>query len=469
MMESPLPTTYPTAGTVVVSTLPSDEETKRTQKQLTIIDIVETVNALKDAYRPITQEERDLLASWPGWGPYAPAFEHYPTEKWRPIAPQLRMLLGETGFEAASAATPTSYFTAPYISRALWKLAQLLGFSGGHVLEPSCGTGQILTHAPSCLDLEITGIEMEPFTASVAQLLFPQANIINAAIQDVALLNDAFDLGIGNVPFADIAVYDRALPFKEKLTLHNYCIYRCLQALRPGGIAILVTSRYTLDANSFRTREILAHLGILLGAIRLPSQGHTWAKTAVITDILVVQKRYPGMSWQGHDWITQKDLSLDGVQIATSAYYESHPQQILGTVSLGRGMYRDDELLIKAPDDLEEALDAAVHRMVSEAVSRYVPCVDRTRLEADVVALRGDGLREGCYYNLNSRGLVEIVNGAAKEVTRSVAELTELVRLRDTALALLEAERDYTRTDEELLPLRTELNTVYGTYVQKYG
>jgi N12 class adenine-specific DNA methylase len=450
----------------------SSTSTDLDKKQPTLIKIVETVQNLKEVYRPITQEERDLIARWPGWGPYAPAFESHPTDKWKTIAPQLRVLLGAEGYDAACAATPTSFFTSPYISKAIWRLAELFGFSGGAVLEPGCGTGQVLSYAPPSFDLQFTGVEQEPFTASIAQLLFPQAHIINAPLQEVALLNDAFDLVVGNVPFADVPIYDRTLPFKEKLSLHNYFIYRALSALRPGGIAILVTSRYTMDAISTKTREILSQLGILLGAIRLPSYGHKWAKTAVITDILVFQRKYPNASWDGHHWNAIADLSIDGIQISTNTYFVKHPQQILGTVSLGRGMYHDNELLIKAPEDLEGALEGAIQSITVEATgkkSTYIPRIDRTQLNAQLVSMRGDGLKEGCYYLLDKVGLVEITNGQPKAVTKIVAEISDLVRLRDTALALLESERDYNKTDEALIPLRTELNRRYDAYVEKYG
>jgi len=193
------------------------------KKQPTLIKIVETVQNLKEVYRPITQEERDLIGSWPGWGPYAPAFESRPTDKWKMIAPQLRALLGAEGYDAASAATPTSFFTSPYISKAIWQLAELLGFSGGAVLEPGCGTGQVLSYAPSSFDLQFTGVEQEPFTASIAQLLFPQAHIINAPLQEVALLNDAFDLVVGNVPFADVPIYDPPRWYRDpsEFSLHD--------------------------------------------------------------------------------------------------------------------------------------------------------------------------------------------------------------------------------------------------------
>src|SRR5262249_38289402 len=162
----------------------------------------------------------------------------------------------------------TSFFTAPILSKSIWRLAEQSGFSGGAVLEPGCGTGQVLAAAPSHLDLHVTGVEQEPFSASVASLLHPEAHIITAPLQGVALGDEAFDLAVGNVPFADIPIYDRTLPFKRRLSLHNYCIYRSLAALRPGGLALLITSRYTMDAHDPQARAILSQLGVLLGAIR---------------------------------------------------------------------------------------------------------------------------------------------------------------------------------------------------------
>src|SRR5262249_4471582 len=155
--------------------------------------------------------------------------------------------------------------------------------------------------------------------------------------------------------------------------------------------------------------------------------------TAVVTDILVLQRRHQGTSWFGHEWAAITDLSIDGTGILTNTYFARHTQQILGTVSLGRGMYRQDELIIKAPEDLEGALEAAIQRIAADAAtheSRYIPRVDRTQLDQQWAAQRGDGLKEGCFYLLKN-GLVSIVDGQAKAVTRNVEELSALVRVRD--------------------------------------
>jgi N12 class adenine-specific DNA methylase/SAM-dependent methyltransferase len=384
------------------------------------------------------------------------------------------MLLGSQGYEAASAATPTSFFTAPFLSQAIWRLATRLGFCGGAVLEPGCGTGQVLAHAPADLDIQVTGIEQEPLTASIASLLHPQAHIINAPLQEVALAEDAFDLVVGNVPFADIPIFDRTLPFKKRLSLHNYCLYRALAALRPGGLAILITSRYTLDAMHSEARAILGDLGIFLGAIRLPGSSHRFAKTAVITDLVVLQRRHSRSVWKGHDWLGVVNHAFGDVEMETNTYFAQHPEHILGTVTLGRGMYHDQELIIRAPDDLEAALAQASDRITTEAIgqrSLFLPRFDARALDHPLVQLQSDGREEGCFYLLPEKGLVQICEGQPKAITRTslLPELTALVHLRDAALALVEAERDYERSDEDLLPLRRELGRRYDAYVAQYG
>ncbi|GHP00684.1 hypothetical protein KSF_107310 [Reticulibacter mediterranei] len=458
---------------MTTETLTHHDPALRSQKLPSIISLIETVQMLKEVYRPLTEQEQHVIASWPGWGAYAPAFEVEPSsEHWQRVGAQIRMLLGPDGYAAASAATPTSFFTAPLLSWAIWRLATCLGFSGGSVLEPGCGTGQILSAAPADLPLQVVGIEQEPFSASIADLLYPQAQIIAAPLQETALVEEAFDLVVGNVPFADVPIYDRTLPFQGRLRLHNYCIYRALQAARPGSLVLLITSRYTLDAKESMARDQLATLGKLLGAIRLPGVSHQWAKTGVVTDLLVLQRRSAALPWPGHAWKEVKEQRFEGGTVPINAYFAQHPEQMLGIASVGRGLYHEHELLVHAPDDLEAALEQAIGRIVQDAQahqSSYVPRFDRTLLDAHWQVIREDGRKEGCFYLLEENGLVQISDGQPKVVTKQVDELTALVVLRDRALALVEAEGDYHNTDEDLLPLRTELNRCYDAYVEQYG
>src|SRR5260370_28207485 len=193
-------------------------------------------------------------------------------------------------------AVPASFFTAAYIDETSWKYATGLGFTGGRVLEPGCGNGAIAAAAPQGLPLDMTGIEREPFTASVAQLRFPQTKIITSAFEKVSLANNSFDLVVGNVPFSRVHVYDRDAPLR--FSLHNYFIWRSLMALRPGGLALLVTSRYTLDAKNDEQPKALVVMASLLGAIRLPSRAHQDAHTDLVTAILILQRKSPDALWQ---------------------------------------------------------------------------------------------------------------------------------------------------------------------------
>ena len=432
-----------------------------------IIDLIEVVNRRQLQNHPATPEEHAALAGWMGWGPLAPAFESFPKGKWAHIRARLAMLLGPEGMQAASAATPTSFFTAPYIAETIWKLATGLGFSGGRVLEPGCGNGAVLAAAPQGLPLAFTGIEREPFTAHVAQLRFPQATILTSALEKVSLVNSSFDLVVGNVPFSRVHVYDRDAPIR--FSLHNYFIWRSLLALRPGGLALLVTSRYTLDARNDEQREVLVGLGSLLGAIRLPSKAHQEAHTDVVTDILILQRKNPDVLWQGYDWSTTTTDAIPG--IAVNQYFQQQPQSIVGTPTLDRGMYADHELIVHAPEDLPAVLTGVVDHLVNEARSRggsYLPPIDRTILSSSLVRRRDDGFKEGSYHLIDNR-LVQIVDGHAQPVTKMIAELTSLVHLRDAAITLLEAERDLDRPDAELLPLRRKLHASYDAYYKTYG
>jgi len=166
------------------------------------VALVELVQRIQSERRQATDEERLRLGSWMGWGSLASAFERYPKGTWGEIGARLRMLLGPEGTEAAAAATPHSFFTDRYIAETVWKLATGLGFDGGRVLEPGCGSGAVIAAAPAGLTLSVTGIEREPFSASVAQVRFPQAKIITSALEKVSVVDDSFDLIVGNVPFS---------------------------------------------------------------------------------------------------------------------------------------------------------------------------------------------------------------------------------------------------------------------------
>jgi N12 class adenine-specific DNA methylase len=432
-----------------------------------IVEVVELVKELEAQGRQPTGEEEVKLASWMGWGAAAPAFESDAEGAWAQARARLLLLLGPDGASAASAATPTSYFTDRVLAETLWALATRLGFNGGRVLEPGCGSGAIMAASPRDLAIQFTGIEREPFSAAVARLRFPDATILMSALEKVSLVEDSFDLVIGNVPFGQIYLYDREC--RMQFALHNYFLFRSLSALRPGGLAVLLTSRYTLDARRDMQRSELRKRGILLGAIRLPTGALSSSGTQVVTDILVFQRPSLDLAWKGQPWMDVSDDIVPGVRV--NEYFAQCPQHLVGTFVAERGAYRDDELRVVPPQDVQGALEAAVDDLVGIATTNggiYLPAPDITQISPTLVRRREDGRREGSYHLLGGR-LYQVVDGELKAVSRYVNELTQLVWLRDAASKLLEAELDLDRPDADLIPLRETLNACYERYVREFG
>ncbi|HEU5374129.1 MAG TPA: helicase-related protein [Ktedonobacteraceae bacterium] len=433
------------------------------------IDLARLVTMLREHPRPLLLEERRLVDDWMGWGAVDQLFNPRAAVEWTTLGVELENALPAEWIESARAATVTSYFTNRYMVDAIWSLLTQLGFTSGLVLEPGCGSGQFLAAAPPELSIKFTGIEREPFSAYLAQLRFPQAKIVNESLEDVVLTEEGFDVVIGNVPFADVPMKDKETGIR--LTLHNFFIWRAIRATRPGGLIALLTSRYTLDARDPFVRTEFAKKVNFLGAFRLPSGAHKAAGTEVVTDLLVFQKKAPGQVPEvTHEWAQVEEFLHPEVGI--NRYFVEHPEQILGEATIGRGMYRPNELLIKAPENLPAALQEAVERFVAQARAQgsvYLPPADHATISDELVVRRSDKKKEGSYH-LDERGqLVQVIGGQLKPVSDCVAEIKMLLALRDAALALLEAERDLDRSDESLYGLRHDLNLQYDAYVRRFG
>lgn len=411
------------------------------------------------------------MDSWYGWGPVADAFAPKADPTWKEIGVQITLLLGELcgakGVKEARRAILTSYFTDPMLTKGVWSLVTGLGFTGGKVLEAGCGTGSFLTTAPGALSLQATGVECDPFSAMVAQLRLPKAEIINDRLQKIALPRRSFDLVIGNVPFAELHIIDDEE--KIALSLHNYFLLRGLRSLRPGGLLAIISSRFTLDSQDNDQRQVLEKYGSFLGAIRLPSGAHKLAGTQVITDILLFQRREPIDPVKSKRWLELSTNVVTG--LAINQHFADYPRHILGVPESGRGMYANNELVIKQPANLPELLDQAVQDFLTQAEREqvaYVPPQNFITIDETLVPKREDGYLEGSFY-LHQGELIQVVEGRLKKVERYRDALTKLVQIRDAALKLFEAEQDLDCPDESLKPLRQALNRVYDAYVSKHG
>jgi N12 class adenine-specific DNA methylase len=427
-----------------------------------------------DPSRPLQLGQRAALEQWAGWGPMARAFDpHERTPAWQQLGERLRELLTPEEGTAAQQATPTSFYTSPTVTTVIWRALVGLGFDGGPVLEPGCGSGLFIVASPPGIPVAWTGVERDPVSARIAALLHPDARIITAPLERVSLPPAGFAAAVGNVPFADVAPYDPTAP--KKLSLHNYFLWRAIQAVHPGGLVAVVTSRFTLDAEESRARELLAQDADLLGAVRLPTGAFHEYGTDVVTDIVVLRRRTsPRPEGEpGPLWVTahrQPEL-----RTAVNRYFLAHPEQVLGRLEPAGGAYHGHVLDVvfdgDRNGDLETALTAAVDRIVDDAARQhhtYRARRDPTAIPDDVVLTDEEGRKDGSFHLVN-RVVHQVTKGKLLRVARAGAELVALIQLRDAALALLDGEADPQATDELLVPLRTTLNRRYDRYVATYG
>jgi hypothetical protein len=425
-----------------------------------------------DADRPLSPADRVALAGWPGWGPMAKAFDPYEQAPgWRQVGERLRELLSPEAGTAAQQATPTSFYTSPAVTGAVWRILEGLGFDGGQVLEPGCGSGLFIAAAPPGLPLRWTGVERDPTSAQIAALLHPGARIVTVPLERVSLPPCGFDAAVGNVPFADVTPYD---PTSPKLSLHNYFIWRAVQAVRPGGLVAVVTSRYTLDAEGSEARELLVEDADLVGAIRLPTGAFRDFGTEVVCDLLVLRRRASrcGEDDPAPGWLASE--RRPELRTAINHYWRERPGQVLGRMEPSGGAYHGHTLKVafdSEPAVLQATLTAAAERLIAAGAAQrltYSPPPDPTAIPAGVVLADRAGRKDGSFHLVNGVAH-QVVGGQLAPVARAGAELTALIGLRDAALALLDAEADPDTTDQVLAPLRDRLNRRYDRYVAAYG
>jgi len=167
---------------------------------------LKALRALQREARPATTAEQAELARWSGWGAVPEVFDPARQDlAW--ARAELATLLAPAELAAAARNTLNAHYTDADLVQAIWAGVQQLGFAGGRVLEPGCGSGNFIAFAPG--SARVTGVELEPVTAQIAAALYPDAEIRNESFADTRCPEGSFDLAIGNVPFGDIRLTDR--------------------------------------------------------------------------------------------------------------------------------------------------------------------------------------------------------------------------------------------------------------------
>ncbi len=359
------------------------------QKYARNIEAIRTLFKLEQEHRGATAEEQQVLSQYVGWGGLADVFDPPNKENWSAEYTQLKGLLTEEEYAAARASTLNAHYTSPVVICAIYDAVEKMGFQSGNILEPSMGVGNFFGMLPdSMADSRLYGVELDSITGRIAKKLYPQADITVAGFETTDR-RDFYDLAVGNVPFGQYKVNDKAYN-KLGFSIHNYFFAKAIDQVRPGGIVAFVTSRYTMDSKDSTARKHMAERADLLGAIRLPNNAFKAnAGTDVVSDILFLQKRDRPIDHEP-DWV-QLGKTEDG--FAINQYFVDHPEMVLGQLTLESTQYGHD--LTVAPIEgavLADQLAEAVQHIEGNytAVEIAAPDVRRCGSTAQNAARRPD-------------------------------------------------------------------------------
>ncbi|HET9893757.1 MAG TPA: hypothetical protein VFQ44_02375 [Streptosporangiaceae bacterium] len=438
---------------------PPRKDVARVKANLAALTLVRVLDG-----RAATPEETAVLAAWSGWGAVPGVFDPA-RPAWDWARSELRSLLTADEYKSARASTLNAHYTAPWIAAEMWRAVKMLGFTGGRVLEPGCGHGNFIATAPP--GARITGVEIDPVTAAIAQARCPSARIVTGSFADVTIPG-LFDLVIGNVPFGKFALHD-PVHNAGGHSIHNHFIIKSLHLTRPGGLVAVLTSRYTLDAEHDTARREIHALADLAAAIRLPSAAHQEAGTKVVTDLLIFRRHDPGTEPEHPDWLATEPLAAGGRDFPVNA--RMHPRSgadwaVLGRFTAGHSMYGPD-LIVEPTGNLDEQLRTAVNTATAWSLHHMTP----GQTPDPDPGISAEGLEEG-HILVAGRGFARAENGVVVPhpvPSTQARELTALLGLRDAALAVLRAEVATLDDTRELGVLRGKLRDAYDAYHARYG
>ena len=437
------------------------------QKFARNIEAIQTLRTLEQEHRGATAEEQQVLSQYVGWGGLADVFDPN-KENWSAEYTQLKGLLTEEEYAAARASTLNAHYTSPVVIRAIYDAVEKMGFQSGNILEPSMGIGNFFGMLPSGMaDSRLYGVELDSITGRIAQKLYPQADITVAGFETTDR-RDFYDLAVGNVPFGQYKVNDKAYN-KLGFSIHNYFFAKAIDQVRPGGVVAFVTSRYTMDSKDSTARKHMAECADLLGAIRLPNNAFKAnAGTEVVSDIIFLQKRDRPIDHEP-DWV-QLGKTEDG--FAINQYFVDHPEMVLGELTTESTPYGHD--LTVAPIEgavLADQLAEAVQHIEGQYVEVEVETPDVADAEVERKTLPADPDVKNFSYAVVDGEVYYRENSIMTQVELSdnaKARVTGMVELRQIVNQLIQEQLD-DYPDEDIKATQAKLNTAYDAFTAKYG
>ena len=437
------------------------------------IKAIATLKQTEAEGRNTTPEEQHILSQYVGWGGLADAFDES-KDNWKDEFAELYAALSPEEYAAARASTLNAHYTSPTVIRAIYDAVENMGFQTGNILEPSMGVGNFFGMLPESMkSSRLYGVELDSITGRIAKQLYPKADITVAGFETTDR-KDFFDLAVGNVPFGQYQVSDRAFD-KLGFSIHNYFFAKALDQVRPGGVVAFVTSRYTMDAKDSAARKYIAQRADFLGAIRLPNNAFKAnAGTEVVSDIIFLQKRDRPIEIEP-DWVhtgiwRNPGANADG--FAINQYFIDHPEMVLGRQTSESTQYGRQDFTVAPIEgaDLAEQLSGAIRNIRGTYAEAELPDLgeDETIVETipadpNVRNFSYTVVDGELYYRQNSIMTKPDFNATAKERAKGMVEL------RDCVQKLISEQMDGFISDETIRQTQAELNTLYDGFTAKYG
>ena len=438
------------------------------QKYARNIEAIRTLFKLEEEHRGATAEEQQVLSQYVGWGGLADAFDPG-KDNWAKEYAELKGLLSEDEYAAARSSTLNAHYTSPTVIRSIYDAVERMGFHSGNILEPSMGVGNFFGMLPVTMqDSRLYGVELDSITGRIAQKLYPQADITVAGFETTDR-RDFYDLAVGNVPFGQYKVNDKAYN-KLGFSIHNYFFAKAIDQVRPGGIVAFVTSRYTMDSKDSTARKHMAERADLLGAIRLPNNAfRANAGTDVVSDIIFLQKRDRPIDHEP-DWV---QLGKTEDSFAINQYFVDHPEMILGVLSTESTQYGREELTVAPIEgaNLADQLAEAVQHIEGQYTEVEVETPDIADAENEKHILPADPDVKNFSYTVVDGEVFYRENSVMTQVELSdtaKGRVTGMVELRQIVNDLIDQQlNDY--PDEDIKATQEHLNAAYDAFTAKYG
>ena len=438
------------------------------QKFARNIEAIRTLFKLEEEHRGATAEEQQVLSQYVGWGGLADAFDPG-KDNWAKEYAELKGLLSEDEYAAARSSTLNAHYTSPTVIRSIYDAVERMGFRSGNILEPSMGVGNFFGMLPDTMqDSRLYGVELDSITGRIAKKLYPQADITVAGFETTDR-RDFYDLAVGNVPFGQYKVNDKAYN-KLGFSIHNYFFAKAIDQVRPGGIVAFVTSRYTMDSKDSTARKHMAERADLLGAIRLPNNAfRANAGTDVVSDIIFLQKRDRPIDHEP-DWV-QLGKTEDG--FAINQYFVDHPEMVLGVLSTESTQYGREELTVAPLEgtSLADQLAEAVQHIEGQYAEVEVETPDIADAENEKHILPADPEVKNFSYTVVDGEVFYRENSVMTQVELSdtaKGRVTGMVELRQIVNDLIDQQlNDY--PDEDIKATQERLNAAYDAFTAKYG